>query len=378
MYKVSIILPIYNVSQYLHECLDSVVRQTLKDIEIICVNDGSTDDSLEIIQEYAAKDPRIVVITGPNGGYGKAMNKGLDRATGEYVGIVEPDDFIDLTMFEDLYEVAKANDLDFVKADFYRFGRNEKGDMDMRYVALDNTGTRYGEVLLPNQDPSLIKFVMNTWAGIYRREFLEEYHIRHNETPGASFQDNGFFFQTTIYGKRAMIINKPYYRNRRDNPNSSVASKEKVYCSNVEYDFIRDIIMKDRDLWERFKAMYNWKKYQNCMFTLNRIAESFKYEYVQRMSAEFKRAYKQGEFTKETFTPLEWSKLTLIMDKPDVYFAAYVVGGGKPGSNKEKELQKKLDEANKQLAEIKRSNSWRMGRILTWPLRALKKLFGKA
>lgn len=174
MNKVSIILPIYNVSQYLRECLDSVVRQTMKEIEIICVNDGSTDDSLDIINEYAARDERIVVITGPNGGYGKAMNKGLDRATGEYVGIVEPDDYVSLTMFEDLYNIAKDNDLDFVKADFYRFGRNEKRDMDMKYVALDSTGTRYGEVLYPNQDPSLIKFVMNTWAGIYRRAFLEE------------------------------------------------------------------------------------------------------------------------------------------------------------------------------------------------------------
>ena len=68
MYKVSIILPIYNVSQYLRECLDSVVRQTLREIEILCVNDGSTDDSLEIIQEYAAKERRKVVVTGPNGG----------------------------------------------------------------------------------------------------------------------------------------------------------------------------------------------------------------------------------------------------------------------------------------------------------------------
>lgn len=373
MSKVSVILPIYNVSVYLRECLDSVVKQTLRDIEIICVNDGSTDNSLDIIKEYAAKDDRIIIIDGPNGGYGKAMNKGLDQATGEYIGIVEPDDFVALDMFEDLYKVASENDLDFVKADFYRFGRNEKGDMDMKYVALDSTQTRYGEVLHPDQDPSLIRFVMNTWAGIYRRKFLNDYHIRHNETPGASYQDNGFFFQTTIYGKRAMIVNKPYYRNRRDNPNSSVASKEKVYCSNVEYDFIRDIIMKDQKIWERFKAMYNWKKYQNCMFTLNRIAEHFKYDYLHRMSAEYKRAYNQGEFTKETFTALEWSKLSLIMDKPDIYFAAYI-SGGSDASEREKQLQKKLDEANRQIGELKSSTTWRWGRMLTWLPRKLKKL----
>lgn len=373
MNKVSIILPIYNVSQYLRECLDSVVRQTMKEIEIICVNDGSTDDSLDIINEYAARDERIVVITGPNGGYGKAMNKGLDRATGEYVGIVEPDDYVSLTMFEDLYNIAKDNDLDFVKADFYRFGRNEKRDMDMKYVALDSTGTRYGEVLYPNQDPSLIKFVMNTWAGIYRRAFLEEYHIRHNETPGASYQDNGFFFQTTVYGRRAMIINQPYYRNRRDNPNSSVNSKEKVYCANVEYDYIKDIIMRDEQLWERFKSMYNWKKFQNCMFTINRIGEQFKYEYLQRMSAEFKRAFTLGEFTKDTFTPLEWSKLSLIMNKPDVYFSSYVASSGQ---GRDKQLQKQLREANEEIRKLKNSNSWRIGRVITWIPRAIKRLFG--
>ena len=89
---------------------------------------------------------------------------------------------------------------------------------------------------------------MNTWSGIYKREFLEQHHIRHNETPGASFQDNGFYFQTFVYAKRAMIVDKPYYMNRRDNPNSSVNNREKVYCCNVEYDYIREILMKDPDL----------------------------------------------------------------------------------------------------------------------------------
>lgn len=379
MYKVSVILPIYNVSQYLRECLDSVIRQTLKEIEIICVNDGSTDDSLDIIYEYAVKDKRIVVVTGPNGGYGKAMNKGLDRATGEYIGIVEPDDYVALTMFEDLYQIAKENDLDFIKADFYRFGRNENRDMELKYVPLDSTGTRYGKILRPNQDPSLIKFTMNTWAGIYRRAFLEEHHIRHNETPGASYQDNGFFFQTTIYGKRAMIVDRPYYRNRRDNPNSSVNSKEKVYCVNTEYDYIKDIIMRDKALWERFKNMYSWKKFQNYMFTLNRIGEVFKYEYLQRMSAEFKRAFKLGEFTRDTFTVLEWSKLSMIMDKPDVYFASYVVDGNARtgGSSQEKKLRQQLKEANERIKNLESSNSWRIGRIITWPLRVIKRLFGR-
>ena len=100
MPKVSIIIPTYNVEDYLRECMESVVRQTLHDIEIICINDGSTDGSLKILQEYAQKDSRIVLVDKMNEGYGVGMNIGLDKATGEYVGIVEPDDFVPLSMYE--------------------------------------------------------------------------------------------------------------------------------------------------------------------------------------------------------------------------------------------------------------------------------------
>lgn len=373
MYKVSVILPIYNVSQYLYECLESVTRQTLKELEIICVNDGSTDNSLEIIQEYAAKDERIVVITGPNGGYGKAMNKGLDRATGEYVGIVEPDDYVALTMFEDLYRIAAENKLDIVKADFYRFGRNERGDMDMTYVPIDSTKSRYGELMNPSQDPSLVKFVMNTWSGIYRREMLEKYHIRHNETPGASFQDNGFFWQNTIHAERMMIVNYPYYRNRRDNPNSSVKNKEKVYCVNVEYDFIRDILMQDQGIWERFKYMYTWKKFHNYLFTINRIDDQFRKDYIQRMGVEFKRAQQLGEFTKDMFTDLEWKKLKLIMEKPDAFYDEFVksIDAKKTGGSANSRAQRELD-------EIKNSTTYKVGRlIMAVPCAVKRKLTGR-
>lgn len=98
--KVSIVIPIYNVERYLRQCLDSVVNQTLKDIEIICVDDGSTDSSPDIIKEYVDKDPRVKVITKPNSGYGNSMNRGFDMAEGEYIGIVESDDYADPDMFE--------------------------------------------------------------------------------------------------------------------------------------------------------------------------------------------------------------------------------------------------------------------------------------
>ena len=127
MPKVTAIIPIYNVEAYLSQCLDSVLSQSLEDIEIVCVNDGSTDTSLTIVEEYAAKDRRIVIIDKENGGYGKAVNCGLDRAQGEYIAIIEPDDFIDPAMFEDLYRFAHRerdgvhSPIDVVKGSYWEY-----------------------------------------------------------------------------------------------------------------------------------------------------------------------------------------------------------------------------------------------------------------
>lgn len=372
MAKVSIIVPTYNVEMYLEECLESIKRQTLKDIEVICVNDGSTDGSLAILQRYAKDDDRFIIIDKENGGYGKGMNVGLDRATGEYIGIVEPDDYVPLNMYEDLYNVAVENQLDFVKADFYRFTTNDdNGNMHLVYNHLDISHEYYNKLINPSETPYIIRFIMNTWSGIYRREFLEEHKIRHNETPGASFQDNGFFWQTFIYAKRAMFIDKPYYMNRRDNPNSSVNNKEKVYCMNVEYDHIREILMQEgnEELWERFKGYYNFKKYGNYTFTLGRIADTFKREYVERFSKEFIRAKQMGELDMDVFTDLEKERIGVLMSNPQKYYDLYVP--------KESDKKNKMSEADM----IRNSTTFKVGKVIMFvPIKiklAIKKLMGK-
>ena len=126
--KISVLVPIYNVKQYLAECIDSIIMQTLTNIEIILLDDGSTDGSAEICDEYAQKDQRIKVIHKPNSGYGATMNIGLDNARGKYVGIVESDDYIRPEMYEEQYKLAEKEYLDFLKADFRIF----VGDKDFR------------------------------------------------------------------------------------------------------------------------------------------------------------------------------------------------------------------------------------------------------
>ena len=360
MAKVSIIIPTYNVEEYLEECMDSVVRQTLQDIEIICINDGSTDGSLEILKRYAQNDKRIIIVDKENGGYGIGMNIGLDKATGEYIGIVEPDDFVPLNMYEDLYNIAEKENLDFVKADFYRFKRSGNGNMDLVYNHLSKNEEDYNVVFNPSTDPKTLLYIMNTWSGIYRRSFLEEYHIRHNETPGAYFNDNGFFWQTFIYAKRAMIINKPYYMNRRDNPNSSVHNPDKVYCINKEYDFIREILMQDKKIWNRFKYIYWVKKLSNYLATVKRIGEEYKREYIRAISKEFCRAEELGELKKDVFTEEQWKKLQFLMRDPEG-FSYKVISSGTTAF-----------ETTYEVDRIKNSTSYKLGRLLTKGPRKIK------
>lgn len=316
MVKVSVIVPVYNVELYLAECMESIIGQTLKELEIICVNDGSTDSSPEILKKYAEKDERIILIDKKNEGYGCAMNDGLDRASGEYIGIVEPDDFIDLHMYEDLYTIAKEKDLDIIKADFYRFVCNKKGEVLKSYDALSKDGTGYNEVINPKENDRIFRYVLNTWSGIYRKEFIEKYHIRHNTTPGASFQDNGFWFQTFCLAERVCFVNRPYYMNRRDNPNSSVKSREKVYCMNEEYKFIYQFLNSHPELKPCFIKVYSMQRFRNYFTTYNRIDRKFRSEYLRTMSDELKEAKKKGELDKTYFTPLEWKKMMRIMDNP--------------------------------------------------------------
>ena len=131
MIKVSIVIPVYNVQKYLHECLDSLINQTLKDIEIICINDGSTDNSLNILKEYALKDSRIKVIDKENEGQGIARNLGIELAQGEFIGFVDPDDWLEPEMLEMMYNQAKVLFSQVVICDYKKYFEDDNKYCDV-------------------------------------------------------------------------------------------------------------------------------------------------------------------------------------------------------------------------------------------------------
>lgn len=316
--KVSIVIPVYNVENYLHECMNSAINQSLKDIEIICVNDGSTDNSLRILKEYAAMDSRVKIIDKNNAGYGHTMNIGMDMAQGEYIGIIESDDYVKLIMFETLYNIAAAQNIDIVKADFYRFTVSN-GYLRLFYNVLSDNPELYNKAIYDIDSLEMFKFT-NTWSGIYKRSFLRQYIIRHNETPGASYQDNGFWFQTTISASSIYYLDRPFYMNRRDNPNSSVYQRDKVYIGNKEYDFIYQFLERNPILKDKYIKYFSVKKFDYYYYTYRRISSEFKKEYVLTFSKEFKEALAKDEIDETLFCTSNYSKLCKIINNPVEFY----------------------------------------------------------
>ncbi|PAF54454.1 hypothetical protein BKH42_00645 [Helicobacter sp. 13S00482-2] len=222
MIDLSIIIPIYNVEKYLRQCLDSVVFQTLKNIQIICVNDGSSDDSLAIVLEYAKNDKRIEVVDKENSGYGDSCNIGLHKALGEYIAILEPDDFIDFSMYEMLVKVAKRDDLDVLKCAYYEYF--DAQDLKDSYQVIPKWTQNIKppkEIFKIEDFPSLLFYHPSIWAGVYKREFLFENKINFIQAKGASWVDNPFFIETMCLAKKISYIQDPYYFYRQNNPNAS-------------------------------------------------------------------------------------------------------------------------------------------------------------
>lgn len=324
MVKVSIVIPIYNVERYLRQCLDSVVNQTLREIEIICVNDGSKDTSLSIIEEYAAKDERVRIIDKPNSGYGNSMNCGFDMATGEYIGIVESDDYADPDMFEKLYACAKENDLDVAKAGFYYYYSIPKDVSTPEPIA---TAAMCKRVFCPTQLGSLDKITSffnikpTIWSAIYRREFIRECGIRFNETPGASYQDLGFTFKVWARAKRVKLLRECFLHYRQDNETSSINSPGKVYCVYDEYCEIDRFLSESDgnvDMLRRVKARL---KYDSYIWNYERLGEGLREEWIRFASEDLGREMASGYMVRENFPDYKWDDLELIISDPDAYHA---------------------------------------------------------
>lgn len=273
--KVTVIIPSLNMAPYIRQCLDSVRVQTLPDIEILCVDAGSTDGTLDMIKEYAALDNRIHCLLSDRKSYGCQMNLGIDAARGEYIGIVEPDDYVTEEMFAKLYDAAHSSGLDYVKSNFYKFmdymGRRHYQKWERSYWGKHSD--IYHKAILLKETPSALVYGDhgNIWSGIYRREFLLDKKIKFNETPGASYQDTGFALLCTLEAERVMFLEDCFYRYRQGGADTSVRSQDKHSVIVDEYTWIWKQ-MKSRGFTDEVsRSFYMAMKFHSYLWNYNRL-----------------------------------------------------------------------------------------------------------
>ena len=236
-YKVSVIIPVYGVEKYIGKCLDSLVNQTLKDIEIIVVNDGTKDNSQKIIDKYAKKYKNIKALIKENGGQGSARNYGLEHAVGEYIGYVDGDDYVEYDMYEKLYNKAKENDLDVVICGNYNVSEDYKNKtIDLEFTKFDDN---FINALLGKKA---------VWNKIYKRNIIGKTAFRSK----VWYEDFDFSIKVLTNAKKIDYVNEPLYdyllRKGSTMNNSNVDRNLEILLAfdeiikNKKYDKYREII----------------------------------------------------------------------------------------------------------------------------------------
>ncbi len=333
--KLSVIIPVYNVGKYLEQCLKSIAAQTLTDIEIICVNDGSKDNSLSILEEFAKADKRFKIVNKENSGYGHTINTGIVAAKGEYIGIVESDDFIKPEMYEALYELAKQNDCDIAKSDWYDYWENPEKTIKNGKIAKRWTG----KVLNAKDDNEILRIKPSIWSAIYKREFLIQNKIKFLETQGASFQDTSFTFKVFSSAQKVAFTSKAYLFYRQDNSNSSVKNRGKIYCICDEYREIESFLSSNPMLKSTFNAQKLILQYNSYMWNLKRIEKSFREEFLQHFHSTFKDYFEHGELTEDFFKKINKGDTTCLIKNPEKFLKRFE---GKLLKGKLNDLRRKL------------------------------------
>ena len=311
---VSVLVPCYNVEKYIRKCLESLTSQTLSDFEVICINDGSVDRTKEIIEEFVDQDPRFVLLNKANSGYGASMNLGLSEAKGEYIAILESDDFMDASCLKKLVDLAEPAKADAVKANFFFYWESPKeGNEKNSLITFDEP-----KAIEPKKFYELFWYMPSIWSAIYRREFIESNSIRFLETPGASYQDLAFTFKVWSLAKTVVLTPDAFVHYRQDNENSSINSPGKVFCVCDEFDEMDRFLESfkaDKELWQ-IKTRLMFDSYS---WNYERLADNLRTQFFPRMCNDLRSASEQGLINYDFFLPGAELELRLLLKDPDEY-----------------------------------------------------------
>lgn len=375
MKAVSVIIPIYNVEKYLEECLASAINQTLKNIEIICVNDGTPDSSMDIVEKYQKDDERIVVVNKENGGLSSARNAGMKVATGEYIYFLDSDDLLQEDALEKLYLRAVAENLDVLYFDGGSFCEDDSLSEHMKRFSTyyirkhDYSGVVSGKELLVEMRKNM-EYRAPAWLNLTKRSHIEKHKLSFHE--GVLFEDEAYTFACMIKADRVSHTPEHFYR-RRVRPNS-------VMTGNTKFEHAYGYFVA---FWDMFKILQEMQ--------LSEEEEEVAATIVGRVLDGARNRYHEIDLEEER------QQYTKLMGSEKAYFETLVVKYDRIWRNKEKKcddykrlevwneqclqnienLKEKNKKLHEELAAVRASFTYRLGQAIVRPFRKIKKIISK-
>ena len=365
MVKVSVVIPVYNVEDFLGECLDSICNQTLEDIEIICVNDGSKDRSLEILNEYASRDSRMTVLDQENGGHAVATNRGMKLATGKYIFFMDSDDILELTALEETYNVAEQRDVDFVIFQAINYYMDTGKLVEAENYSMNALADQVGDSVFNWEDVKehIFNITVTPWSKLYNREFVMKNNIIYPE--GLVFDDNVFFYETLFAADRITFLRKHLFKRRWYSSSSTTSGALHQICDLIWQTFFK------YGVFDEFKPALLSKKFKTNMHWYRLIKDKFKQIFLDELREDYERIASDEEFKNYIVKDLDERQLMIFegvlkykkKENFDVLFEKYRVLA------EQDRLQKKYEDVKKLNEDLLTSSSWKA----TENLRSLKR-----
>ena len=367
---VSVVVPVYNAEPYLRECVDSILGQTLEDIEVICVDDSSTDSSLDILEDYSKRDLRVRVIKQQKSNAGVARNRGLETALGDYIVFIDADDFCEPEMLRELYDAAKSRNADTVVCESRTYSMSSKKYAIPSYMVRSELIPETGDDCFSYADcPDNIFqiFGMAPWNKMFRVEMLKQNDVLAQSLPAAN--DVLLTASALVCSKRITVIHEKLYTQRKDNPFSITGRldiDEKWKCGVLSSNALK-LFLESRGLYSSVKTSYRKLASHNVIWYLERVRST-----DLKIYARYFRYLKQEWLEKldlldiepeDAMSSKEYSIICELQynDLEDVLI------------NDVARLEKDVWKKSKELDKLKHGKSYKVGKtILKLPRKALR------
>lgn len=368
MVKISVLIPVYNASEYLNESISSILNQSFRDIELICVNDGSKDNSLSMLNDFAAKDSRVKVIDKENGGCGSARNRALEEAKGEYVYFFDPDDIVEENALELAYDSAIKNDSDLVifKANIFDSNGISNKEIFFYYDQSINEN-QFGSLSFEDIKPYVLKGGYAPWSKLYKKELLDSYDDFKFDL-GIAFDDVPFHVKSMIRAKKISFVNEYLYHYRVDNVNSVNSTASNGFDIFKIIDIVENILRKENCFEVLKKEFYFFNVVHILLYIINTNSAKY-YELAREKFLKIDKKYVENnpDITRrydlviyyenyEDFKKAYELLLALNDKNSKIQTLNGKINSLKKKNKKLKKENKKLKNENKKLSESKSNN----------------------